>query len=513
MKPLHTPSSVLPLALLLLLLSVQSTHATPTPSTLAACNEIAAALPDQVSFPLSLAYLTAQSEYWSAALKEVQPACIVEPASAKQVSVAVAVLNRYADVEFAVKSGGHDPNPGHATVEDGVLITMRGMVSTTLDEATGIASVLPGGTWDDVIGDLEPHGVTVVGGRLGIVGVGGYLLQAGLSFLSAQYGLAVDSIVGWETVLANGSVVNVDVASRPDLAVAMKGSGSQFGIVTKFQVQTHPIGQVWGGSRTYDASKGEELMSALHNFVAPESADPKAAVIHTTLLLQGGTTLYNLFYFYDGPEVPADSPLAEYLDILPLVDSTSTQTYASLLYANGQAGELAQGRQSFRTYTIPYIPSNPAIYAETRDQWSSILAPHLSNPLNVGSQCSIDFQPFPSTIGAASDAAGGNAMGISGSDPDRLLLELQCMWASGTDDAEIYAMSREMTAWLDGMVPEWLAEAGLDADAWYLPLFMNDAQGDQNVTGTYRDYAKFKTLQEEVDPLGFFSERAGGFKY
>jgi hypothetical protein len=123
----------------------------------------------------------------------------------------------------------------------------------------------------------------------------------------------------------------------------------------------------------------------------------------------------------------------------------------------------------------------------------------------------MDFQPFPSIIGQHSQEAGGNALGISGSDPDRLFLELQCTWPVASDDAEIYAISRQMTDWLGAQVPVWLAEEGRSNE--YLPLFMNDAQADQNVTGTYRDYAKFKQLQAEVDPYGLFSGRAGGFKF
>jgi FAD/FMN-containing dehydrogenase len=70
--------------------------------------------------------------------------------------------------------------------------------------------------------------------RLGLVGVGGYLLQGGISFLSAQEGLAADNIIGWQIAVANGSIVNVDAATDPDLAQALRGSGSQFGIVTRY---------------------------------------------------------------------------------------------------------------------------------------------------------------------------------------------------------------------------------------------------------------------------------------
>ena len=60
-------------------------------------------------------------------------------------------------------------------------------------------------------------------------------------------------------------------------------------------------------------------------------------------------------------------------------------------------------------------------------------------------------------------------------------------------------------------MPEWLADEPSSHD--YLPWLMNDAMGDQNVTGMYRDYAKFKALQEEIDPEGLFSTRAGGYKF
>jgi hypothetical protein len=137
---------------------------------------------------------------------------------------------------------------------------------------------------------------------------------------------------------------------------------------------------------------------------------------------------------------------------------------------------------------------------------------YLDDPLHLTAQCSIDFQPFPSLIGQHSEERGGNAMGLSGSDPDRLILELQCSWASALDDNTVYNLTREVTDWLETKIPEWNAQAGLDAEA-YLPYFMNDAMGDQNVTGSYKAYEGLKALQREVDPQGMFHARAGGFKY
>lgn len=51
-----------------------------------------------------------------------------------------------------------------------------------------------------------------------------------MSFLSGQYGLAGDNIVEYETVLANGSIVNFNQERHPEIVRAMRGAGSQFGM-------------------------------------------------------------------------------------------------------------------------------------------------------------------------------------------------------------------------------------------------------------------------------------------
>ncbi|PVH97244.1 FAD-binding domain-containing protein [Periconia macrospinosa] len=474
-----------------------------------ACNAISESVPGQVYFPGDLGYTSETLKYWSVALRELRPVCIVMPTSASQVSAAVKILNQYPDVNFAVKSGGHDPNPGHSSIQDGVLIALREIRGTAYDAEKRLAFVKPGGEWNDVISVLDPMGVTLVGGRLGIVGIAGYLLQGGISFLSAQYGLACDSIVGWETVTANGSIVNVDAASQPDLAVAMRGSGNQFGIVTQFTIKTYPIGKVWGGSRVYAGDKQDEIFAALHRFIPYGHQEPKAAIIISDVIAVGKTSIILVFYFYDGPEPPSTGPFADFLKIIPTTTLTYTRSYADLLTANGAPAAIVTERASFRTFTIPYLPENPGIYAEISDKWHNITSHHFTNLLHLTSECSIDFQPMPSVVGQQSQRAGGNAMGLNGNDSDRILLEIQCLWASKEDDTTMYALSRDLTDWLESRLPGWEASG----NEQYNPLFMNDATDDQNVTGSYRDYAKFKALQKSADPEGFFRVRAGGFKY
>jgi FAD/FMN-containing dehydrogenase len=153
------------------------------------------------------------------------------------------------------------------------------------------------------------------------------------------------------------------------------------------------------------------------------------------------------------------------------------------------------------------------MYAEIRDYLANVTALFLNTPpLARAVQFSVDFQPLPSIIGKVSESKGGNAMGLSSSDPDRIILIYQGAWNLPTDDELAYGIARQITEWLDEVVPVWMEEAGISADT-YLPMFMNDAMYDQPVFQSYKDYEKFKALQRQVDPNGLFATRAGGFKY
>jgi FAD/FMN-containing dehydrogenase len=147
--------------------------------------------------------------------------------------------------------------------------------------------------------------------------------------------------------MANGSIINVDAKRHPDLAQAMRGSGSQFGIVTKFTVKPHPIGDVWGGSCIYDLSKEDELFTALHNFTAHGAKDPKAAIIFSNLFL-GGSKNILMYYFYDGPEPPATGPLADFLKISSPGCLPAKKKYSQLLEENGEPVRALNARVSFR---------------------------------------------------------------------------------------------------------------------------------------------------------------------
>jgi FAD/FMN-containing dehydrogenase len=83
---------------------------------------------------------------------------------------------------FAVKSGGHNPNRFFSSIDGGPLISLKELNEVTYDPTTSTAKIGPGNRWTTVVETLQPYGVTVVGGRIGHVGVGGYILGGKWSF-------------------------------------------------------------------------------------------------------------------------------------------------------------------------------------------------------------------------------------------------------------------------------------------------------------------------------------------
>jgi FAD/FMN-containing dehydrogenase len=91
------------------------------------------------------------------------------------------VIERF-NVPFAVRSGGHSPNPGASSIgSQGVLIDLQLLNGVSLSDDGMIASVGPGSRWGDVMTALDSREAVVVGGRLPSIGVGGLLLGGMLS--------------------------------------------------------------------------------------------------------------------------------------------------------------------------------------------------------------------------------------------------------------------------------------------------------------------------------------------
>lgn len=142
---------------------------------------------------------------------------------------------------------------GANSINDGVLIVLTNLTTMHLSHDHSVLSVGPAYRWNDVYRYLEPHGLAVPGGRIGPVGVPGLLLAGGVSFYGNQVGWACNSVINYEMVLSDGTLANVNKTHLPDLFWALKGGSSNYGIVTRFDLETIHSPKIWGGTHTVSA--------------------------------------------------------------------------------------------------------------------------------------------------------------------------------------------------------------------------------------------------------------------
>ena len=113
--------------------------------------------------------------YFSTQQQELVPTCIAQPQSAEEVSQIIHILKEQRCI-FAVKSGGHSTCPGASAIHNGVVIDLSKLNSIQVSADESTVSVGTGSRWGDVYSKLEEHGLLAVGGRVGSVGVGGFIL-------------------------------------------------------------------------------------------------------------------------------------------------------------------------------------------------------------------------------------------------------------------------------------------------------------------------------------------------
>ena len=138
---------------------------------------------------------------------------------------------------LAVRSGGHGIS-GRSTNDGGIVIDLRRLNEIeVLDEERRLVRIGPGARWMEVAAALGEHGWALSSGDYGGVGVGGLATAGGIGFLAREHGLTIDHLRAAEVVLADGTIVRTDAATRPDLFWAVRGAGANVGIVTALRVR------------------------------------------------------------------------------------------------------------------------------------------------------------------------------------------------------------------------------------------------------------------------------------
>ena len=188
--------------------------------------------------PGTSAYDEARS-IWNA-LIDRRPALIVQCSGTADVVDAVNFA-REQGLALSIKAGGHNV-AGNAVNDGGIVIDLSQMRCVHVDPDSGTVRVQGGATWGDCDRETQLFGLAVPGGVVSTTGVAGLTLHGGLGHLRRMYGLSIDSLLSVDIVTADGQFRRASATENDDLFWAVRGAGSNFGVVTSFEFRAHPVG-------------------------------------------------------------------------------------------------------------------------------------------------------------------------------------------------------------------------------------------------------------------------------
>jgi FAD binding domain/Berberine and berberine like len=261
---------------------------------------------------------------WNLAVDQ-RPEAVVFPETADEVG---------ATVEFAQTNGlrvnvqgtGHNASP-IGPMADTILVRTTRMTGVAMDVDARTARVEAGALWAHVSDPASEHGLVALSGSARDVGVVGYTLGGGLSFLSRTHGLAAGSVTAIELVTADGELIRADASEHPDLFWALRGGGGNFGVVTAMELRLYEAPPLYAGNLAWPWERSADVLNAWHELLPelPDEMTTTAKIVQTPPLPEipepiRGRQLVVVLAVFQGSEEAGAELLRPLRDLGPELD-------------------------------------------------------------------------------------------------------------------------------------------------------------------------------------------------
>jgi FAD/FMN-containing dehydrogenase len=424
---------------------------------------------------------------WNAMIDR-KPALIAECSSVEDVVAAVkhAAANSLTAV---ARCGGHSVS-GASMPEGGMVIDLGGLNQVEVDTVARIAHVGGGTLLGELDAATQAHGLAVTAGVDPSTGAGGLTLGGGIGFLARKLGLTIDNLEGVQIVLADGSVVEANENSYPDLFWALRGGGGQFGVVTRFDYRLTPIGpEIVTAWAFYPLEKAHDVVRYIRDFMHDASDDVGMVPVFTRVPSADpfpadwhGEKCLAVVGFHVGEEEAAKAELQPLLELGDLVFGFNmTQPYVE--------------------FQKSFAEANPH---GNRFYWKSIFVDDLSDELVDIMLDGIRTIPgeytsiFIETLGGAAGRIGVTDTAFSNRSA-RYNLGIAGGWIDPSMDEEGIAASRacyeKLKPFSDGTV--------------YLNYLDRD-EVERTKAGFGPNYERLCAVKAEYDPANLFGGALGG---
>ena len=286
----------------------------------------------------------------------------------------------------SVKAGGHHI-PGSSVCDDGIMIDLSGMKGMRVDPGRQVARAEPGLTWAEFDHETQAFGLATPGGTVSNTGIAGLTLGGGMGWLSGKHGLTCDNVLSADVVTAGGHLLIASSTENQDLYWGLRSGGGNFGIVTSFEYQLHPVGpMVLAGMAVYPFDKAREVLAFYDKF--SRQIPDEVNTIGIIFTSPDGQPLIGIMACYSGPIQGGESalrPLREFGP--PLADHIELMSY-EYLQTKLLDAEAPPGRHHYVKAQMGEVITNDAIEAiisqfqKVTSPLSSIMFQQLGNAAN-----------------------------------------------------------------------------------------------------------------------------------
>jgi len=384
---------------------------------------------------------------------------------------------------MSVRGGGHHI-AGNAVAEGGLMLDMSGMRSIEIDPVKRTARVAPGALLGDFDSAAQAHGLATPLGINSTTGVAGLTLGGGFGWLTRRHGLSIDNLLSATVVTADGAVRVASATSQPDLFWALRGGGGNFGVVTSFEFQLHPVGpEVYGGLVVYPFSQARQVLRAWRDFTmnAPDELSVWA-------VLRKAPPLPFLPESVHGKEVV----------VLPLVycgNMEDGERMAAPVLKFGDPVGVHVGPVPYAGFQTAF---DPLLAAGGRNYWKSNNFASLSDAALDGVISSVAFLPGPeceifiAQLGGAMGRVKMTATAFAGRDA-RYIMNVHGRWSDPKDDDKVRAWARRA-----------FEDAAPHATGSGYVNFLTEDEGER-VSASYGvNYARLQEIKQRFDPDNLF---------
>ncbi|KAF2148606.1 FAD binding domain-containing protein [Myriangium duriaei CBS 260.36] len=452
---------------------------------------------------------TFSNSYWSTIQGDTIPKCVFSPTSPTGVSVVI-LLSRYTRCPFAVKSGGHVPFAGASNAPGGITVTFEKMKALTLSPDKSTVSVEPGNVWGYVYAQLKKHGLTAVGGRLYDIGVGGLTLGGGLSYIANLHGWACDNVASYEAnmfvlqliqkvIVACGRRVIASPTQNSDLYFALRGGGTNFGVIVKFNLYTYRLdgGVIWSGPMLFAEEHHLAVVKAFAEMNKDAKKDPNAG---TWLALgrRNGAQIIAGELYYAKPDAQNASIFARYKSTPAILDHTENVQIDE--FSGSVARINPRGyRQNYATMTIKndekMITIAKDIFMEESKDASEI----------PGSRPALYFHALSLPQLENMLRNGGNPLGLHPKDGPLVILTFSNRWNHTQHD--------KLFNDLRARAYRKIKKEAISRGFYHNYLYMNFAGENQDVISSYgiNNKRRLISIARKYDPTGVFQHLSPGY--